>query len=144
MKKKCFILLICVVIGLLVFGAVSCSKRLNPFIPNSGSGNGGGEITPPIDPPDGGGENDPEWFLPPEEQVKPFMEQTVIFKSEIENNDYSKPKKIYRIPGITVSEKNTIIAVADYRKNSYRDVGFSGSQAIDIVVRRSEDGGINW
>lgn len=54
MNSKSFILLICVVIGLLVFGAVSCSKRLNPFIPNSGSGNGGGE-------------NDPEWFLPPEE-----------------------------------------------------------------------------
>lgn len=54
MNSKSFILLICVVIGLLVFGAVSCSKRLNPFIPNSGSGNGGGE-------------NAPEWFLPPEE-----------------------------------------------------------------------------
>ena len=142
MRNRYFILLICVVVGLLVFGAVSCSKRLNPFIPNNSSndGDGGGEITPPIDPP----VEEPEWFLPPEEQVKPFMEQTVIFKSEIENNDYSKPKKIYRIPGITVSEKNTIIAVADYRKNSYRDVGFSGSQAIDIVVRRSEDGGINW
>ena len=148
MKKKCFILLICVVIGLLVFGAVSCSKRLNPFIPNSGSGNGGGEITPPIDPPDGGDENDPEWFLPPEEQVKPFMEQTVIFKSEAgleeDAGGNPLPKKIYRIPGITVSEKNTIIAVADNRKDSYLDVGFAGSKPIDIVVRRSTDGGKNW
>ena len=52
MKNRYFILLICVVVGLLVFGAVSCSKRLNPFIPNNSSGNGdngdgGGEITPP-------------------------------------------------------------------------------------------------
>lgn len=158
MKKKCFILLICVVVGLLVFGAVSCSKRLNPFNPsNSGSnGNdgsdengGGGEVTPPIDPPveppiDPPAVEDPDWFLPPEEQVKPFMEQTIIFKSEVENNDPLKPKNIYRIPGITVSEKNTIIAVADSRKDSYEDVGFKNSKAIDIVVRRSEDGGKSW
>ncbi len=101
MRNRYFILLICVVVGLLVFGAVSCSKRLNPFIPNNSSndGDGGGEITPPIDPPPiDPPVEEPEWFLPPEEQVKPFMEQTVIFKSEIENNDYSKPKKIYRIP----------------------------------------------
>ena len=135
MNSKSFILLICVVIGLLVFGAVSCSKRLNPFIPNSGSGNGGGE-------------NDPEWFLPPEEQIKPFMEQTIIFKSEAGPEEDAGgnplPKKIYRIPGITVSEKNTIIAVADNRKGSYKDVGFTGSKNIDIVVRRSTDGGKNW
>ena len=66
MKNKCFILLICIVIGLLVFAAVSCSKKLSPFSPGSNDvadeGNGGivppidspgegGEITPPIDPP---------------------------------------------------------------------------------------------
>lgn len=72
------------------------------------------------------------------------MEQTVIFESEVENNDDNKPKKIYRIPGITVSEKNTIIAVADNRKDSYLDVGFTGSKNIDIVVKRSEDGGKTW
>ena len=76
------------------------------------------------------------------------MEQTLIFKSEVENNDPEKPKKIYRIPGITVSENNTIIAVADNRKDSYADIGFSNkngvSKAIDIVVRRSTDGGKTW
>ena len=134
-------MLICVVVVLLVFGAVSCSKRLNPFIPNNSSGNGDGEIIPPIDPPPIEG---PDWFLPPEKQIEPFMEQTVIFKSEVENNDANKPKKIYRIPGITVSENNTIIAVADNRKDSYKDVGFTGSKNIDIVVRRSTDGGKTW
>ena len=155
MKKKYLILLISIVIGMLIFGAVSCSKRLNPFLPdnvNSSGGNshendGGNGIVPPINPPinfPNVEEDEPEWFLPPEEQIKPFMEQTIIFRSEIENNNPNKPKKIYRIPGITVSEKNTIIAVADYRKDSYEDVGFAGSKAIDIVVRRSTDGGINW
>lgn len=72
------------------------------------------------------------------------MEQTIIFKSEVNNNNPESPKHIYRIPGITVSEKNTIIAVADSRKDSYDDVGFRNSKAIDIVVRRSTDGGKNW
>lgn len=158
-EKKYFILLICIIVGIFILTAVSCSKRLNPFNPSiSIDGNvsdednnsGGGIIISPIDPPINPpiepdiDEEEPEWFLPPEEQIKPFMEQTIIFKSEVNNNNPNSPKHIYRIPGITVSEKNTIIAVADYRKNSYEDVGFSGSKAIDIVVRRSTDGGINW
>ena len=122
MSKKCFILLICLVIGLLIFSVISCSKKLNPFNP----------------------ETEPSWFLKPEDQIKPFMQETIIFRSEVNNNNADSPKKIYRIPGITVSEKNTIIAVADNRKDSYLDVGFDGSKAIDIVVRRSTDGGINW
>ena len=122
MSKKCFILLICLVIGLLIFSVISCSKKLNPFNP----------------------ETEPSWFLKPEDQIKPFMQETIIFRSEVNNNNANSPKKIYRIPGITVSERNTIIAVADNRKDSYLDVGFSGSRPIDIVVRRSTDGGITW
>ncbi|WP_300754010.1 sialidase family protein [uncultured Brachyspira sp.] len=155
MKKKYFILLISIVVSMLIFAAVSCSKKLNPFYPsnvNSSGGNsqendGGNDIVPPIIPPIDSPdieEDEPEWFLPPEKQAEAFMEQTIILKSEVENNDVSKPKHIYRIPGITVSEKNTIIAVADSRKNSYEDVGFSGSKNIDIIVRRSEDGGKSW
>lgn len=100
MKNKCFILMISTFIVLLIFAVVSCSKKLNPFIPDNGN-NGGGETIPPIIPPEPPIE-EPEWFLPPEKQIEPFMEQTVIFKSEVENNDIDKPKKIYRIPGITV------------------------------------------
>ena len=76
------------------------------------------------------------------------METEVLFRSEAgpEEDEKGNPiaKKIYRIPGITVSENNTIIAVADSRKDSYLDVGFNGSKAIDIVVIRSEDGGKTW
>ncbi|OEJ13747.1 hypothetical protein BFL38_03095 [Brachyspira hampsonii] len=136
-----------------MFVIISCSKRLNPFNPNNNGSSeniGGGEVTTPIDPPiippieNPNDENEPEWFLDPEEQIEPFMEQTLIFTSEVNNNNQNSPKHIYRIPGITVSEKNTIIAVADSRKNSYEDVGFANSKAIDIVVKRSEDGGKSW
>ncbi|PTY40555.1 hypothetical protein DQ06_08275 [Brachyspira hampsonii bv. II] len=133
-----------------MFGIISCSKRLNPFYPddkvisaNTEEEGATTPIVPPIEYPDIG-EDEPEWFLEPEEQIEPFMEQTIIFRSEVNNNNQNSPKHIYRIPGITVSEKNTIIAVADYRKDSYSDVGVINSKPIDIVVRRSTDGGKSW
>lgn len=45
----------------------------------------------------------------------------------------------YRIPGVVVTKKGTLIAYAEARKKSYRDWG-----AIDIGVKRSTDGGRTW
>ncbi len=45
----------------------------------------------------------------------------------------------YRIPGVVVTAKGTLIAYAEARKKSYRDWG-----AIDIAVRRGTDGGRVW
>ena len=45
----------------------------------------------------------------------------------------------YRIPGIVVTPKGTVIAYAEARKTNAADWG-----AIDIVTRRSEDGGASW
>ena len=75
MRKKCFVLLICVFIGLLIFSVISCSKKLNPFNPYAGL------------------ENEPKWFLKPEDQIKPFMQDTLIFRSEVNNNNPDSPKK---------------------------------------------------
>lgn len=45
----------------------------------------------------------------------------------------------FRIPGMVVSKKGTVLAFAEARKNSHRDFG-----DIDLVVKRSEDGGRSW
>ena len=114
----------------------SCMKKLMPTYPisknnssiNSSSGNNEFE------------EEVPNWFLEDEEQQRPkLLDSQVLFHSSVDKS--GNPTSIYRIPAITVSEKNTIIAVADSRKGSYEDVGFNNSKDIDIVVRRSTDGG---
>lgn len=46
---------------------------------------------------------------------------------------------MYRIPGIIVTPKGALLAYAEGRKNSSSDWA-----DIDIVVRRSEDGGATW
>jgi sialidase-1 len=45
----------------------------------------------------------------------------------------------YRIPALTVTTKGTILAFCEARKNSLLDDG-----DIDLVLRRSEDGGRTW
>ena len=111
---------------------ISCG---NPNDPNNGNdtgtggGNGGGGTG-------GGGTGNPSWFLTAEQQKTPFSTTQTLFDTKVGD--------VYRIPGIVLSKKNTLIAVVDSRKTSESDVGFSGSKNIDIVLRRSTDGGANW
>lgn len=50
--------------------------------------------------------------------------------------------RVYRIPAMVVADDGSIIAAADKRYDSYTDIG--GGHVIDIVVRRSTDGGKTW
>jgi sialidase-1 len=59
--------------------------------------------------------------------------QTVVFKAGSEG--YAG----YRIPAIVATGKGTLLAFCEGRKNDLRDHG-----DIDLVVKRSEDGGQTW
>lgn len=50
--------------------------------------------------------------------------------------------RVYRIPAMVVADDGSIIVAADKRYESYTDIG--GGHVIDIVVRRSSDGGKTW
>jgi len=50
--------------------------------------------------------------------------------------------RVYRIPAMTVADDGSIIAAVDKRYNSHTDIG--NGHVIDIVVRRSTDGGRTW
>ena len=50
--------------------------------------------------------------------------------------------RVYRIPAMVVAEDGSIVVAADKRYQSYTDIG--GGHVIDIVVRRSSDGGKTW
>ena len=50
--------------------------------------------------------------------------------------------RVYRIPAMIVAEDGSIVVAADKRYQSYTDIG--GGHVIDIVVRRSTDGGKTW
>ena len=107
----------------LVF-ALSCSNKGTTGV----SGNNGGGGTTPGDKP--------SWFLTPEQQKTPYFIEKRLFDT--------KPGDIYRITAIVLSKKNTLIAASDSRKTSESDVGFAGAKNIDIVVKRSTDGGNSW
>lgn len=47
--------------------------------------------------------------------------------------------ELYRIPGLAVTAKGTLLAYAEARKSGSGDWG-----AIDVMLRRSEDGGKTW
>jgi sialidase-1 len=63
----------------------------------------------------------------------PRFDQAPVFESG--KGGYT----MYRIPGIVVTKKGTLLAYAEARKKSSRDWGH-----IDIVLRRSTDGGRTW
>lgn len=109
---------------------ISC----NPNDPNNGNdtgtggGNGGGGT-----PPDG----KPSWYLSDAQQSSVYQPNPVIVFD-------SKKGDIYRIAGIVETTKGTLVAVSDSRKTSESDVGFNAAANIDVVVKRSTDGGKTW
>ncbi|MGV2339419.1 MAG UNVERIFIED_CONTAM: glycoside hydrolase [Planctomycetaceae bacterium] len=46
---------------------------------------------------------------------------------------------LYRIPGIVVTAKGTVLAYCEARRNSRSDWG-----EIEVHLRRSTDGGVSW
>lgn len=50
--------------------------------------------------------------------------------------------RVYRIPALATASDGSLVAAADKRYDSYTDIG--GGHVIDIVVRRSTDGGKTW
>lgn len=110
---------------------ISCA---NPNDPDNGydtgTGGGGGNGG-------GGGTGNPSWYLSDAQQSSVYQPNPVIVFD-------SKQGDIYRIAGIVETTKGTLVAVSDSRKTSESDVGFSGAANIDVVVKRSTDGGKTW
>lgn len=50
--------------------------------------------------------------------------------------------RYYRIPAMVVDKNGNLVAVADRRYNNAGDLG--GNHKIDLVSKRSEDGGLTW
>ncbi|MBR6340018.1 MAG: exo-alpha-sialidase [Alloprevotella sp.] len=50
--------------------------------------------------------------------------------------------RVYRIPAMVVADDGSIVVAADKRYQSHTDIG--GGHVIDIVIRRSTDGGRTW
>ena len=53
-----------------------------------------------------------------------------------------RPDDYYRIPAFAVTNDGTLIAVTDLRYSNNSDLG--GGHRIDLVIKRSEDGGKTW
>ncbi|MBK7926073.1 MAG: exo-alpha-sialidase [Bryobacterales bacterium] len=68
---------------------------------------------------------------------------TMLFAAESRRSDLFQSGTggyaLYRIPGIVVTAKGTLLAYAEARKSDRGDWG-----PIDIVLRRSTDGGATW
>lgn len=65
--------------------------------------------------------------------AEPFLEKHNLFKAD--TNGY----KLYRIPGIVVTTKGTLLVYCEARKSDRGDWG-----TIDLFLRRSTDGGKTW
>lgn len=65
--------------------------------------------------------------------AEPFLEKTDLFEAGKDGYE------LYRIPGIVVTRKGTALAYCEARKAAKGDWG-----PIDIVMRRSTDGGKTW
>ncbi len=69
----------------------------------------------------------------PQSGAKPLLEKIDLFESG--KGDYA----LYRIPGIVVTKKGTVLAYCEARRT-----GKSDWDTIDILLRRSTDGGRTW
>ena len=67
------------------------------------------------------------------DRAKPFMEQSVLFRSG------EASYFCFRIPALMTSSKGTLLAFAEARKTDCEDW-----DQIDLVLKRSEDGGRTW
>ena len=65
--------------------------------------------------------------------AEPFMQKTDLF--EVGMAGYAT----YRIPGIVVTSRGTLLAYCEARKSLQGDWG-----TINIMLRRSTDGGMTW
>ena len=65
--------------------------------------------------------------------AEPLFEKVELFKADTDGY------KLYRIPGIVVTTKNTVLAYCEARKRQRSDWA-----TIDIMLRRSTDGGRTW
>ncbi len=65
--------------------------------------------------------------------TEPFLEKVDLFQAGTDGY------KLYRIPGIVVSKKGTVLAYCEARKSDAGDWG-----PIDVLMRRSHDGGKTW
>lgn len=65
--------------------------------------------------------------------IKPFLEKTNLFTEETDGF------RIYRIPGIVVTAKGSVLAYCEARKLTVADRG-----EIETHLRRSTDGGRTW
>lgn len=72
-------------------------------------------------------------FLASTLQAEPLFEKIDLFESD--QAGYA----LYRIPGIVVTAKGTVLAYCEARKNANADWGH-----IDILLRRSTDAGKTW
>lgn len=69
--------------------------------------------------------------------AEPLLEHVDVYRSGVDGY------KIYRIPGIETTPDGTLLAFAEARKYGGEDPGF-GKQDIDLVLKRSTDGGKTW
>lgn len=115
---------------------ISCNPTTGPEDQGTGGGGNGGGGTGTGGGAGGGGTGNPSWFLTADQQSKPLNKRVVLKKT--------KSGEYYRIPGIVVTDKNTIIVVFDNRKGSNADIGFANAAGIEPTVMRSTDGGETW
>jgi len=75
--------------------------------------------------------------LPALTSAEPLLKQVDVYTSG-EDGYHS-----YRIPAIETTPDGSLIALAEARKHNLADPGY-GKQDIDLVCKRSTDGGLSW